>query len=132
MRKGILASLRNMRRWVIQAVALAFVLPALIGLLPEPALSAAAALDRDIMASVCGQQMPQHQDGSPLHAGHEHCVLCASHGAASSPSLADAAPAFAPAPRRAGVIAAATPRSMAPPLQALLDASPPRGPPPAV
>ena len=120
-----------MRRWLVQAVALALLLPALIGLVPQPALSAAAALDRDLMLSVCGQDMPKLPDGGQQHAGHDHCVLCGTQCASCSPSLAGATPAYAPAPRRPSVPEAAVASIMAPPLQALLVASPPRGPPAA-
>lgn len=120
-----------MRRCIVQAVMLAFVLPALIGLLPQPALSATALLERDLMLSVCGQDMPKLPDGGQQHAGHDHCVLCGTQCASCSPSLAGATPAYAPAPRRPSVPEAAVASIMAPPLQALLVASPPRGPPAA-
>lgn len=129
MRKGALAGLRKMRRWLVQAVALALLLPALIGLVPQPALSAAAALDRDLMLSVCGQAMPGQGDGGQQHRDHDHCVLCSSHGASWNPSLDTAEPAFAARPRLPGIPQAATAQAIAPPLLALLDASPPRGPP---
>ena len=35
MRRGVVTRLRGLRRWVAQAVALALLLPALIGLLPQ-------------------------------------------------------------------------------------------------
>lgn len=121
--------MRGLRRWLAQAVALVLILPALLAVLPQPALSAAAALDRDLVISVCGQDGPQ-QKGAPQHqTGHDHCVLCGSNCPGCSPSLLSAGPAFEalpepPAPPRAG-----TAQAIAPPLQALLDASPPRGPP---
>ena len=119
-----------MRRWFIQAVVFAFVLPALIGLLPNPALSASAALDRDVLSSVCGQDMPQQPDGgAPHQTSHDHCVLCGNHCPSCSPSLAATTPAFTAAPRKTDIPAAVTASALAPPLQALLDASPPRGPP---
>ena len=118
-----------MRRRLVQAVALVLVLPALLALVPQPALSAAEALDRDLMASVCGQQVPGQGDQGQQHQLHDHCVLCSSPGASSTPSLATAEPAFAARPRLAAVPQPATARTIAPPLQALLDSSPPRGPP---
>ena len=130
MRKGIVTRLRGLRRWVIQAVALAFVLPALLGLLPQPALSASAALDRDLMMSVCGQDGPAQPDGGPQHqTTHDHCVLCGTNCPSCSPSLASPAPAFAVTPRHAPIPEPAAIAAIASPLQALLDASPPRGPP---
>jgi hypothetical protein len=128
MRNGVIARLRSMRRWLVQAVVLALLLPAVIGALPQPALSAAAALDRDLATSVCGSKLPQQQGGQHDQA-HDHCVLCATHCAVASPSLASATAAFSATPRAAGVPRAETAEAMAPSLQALLDASPPRGPP---
>lgn len=118
-----------MRRWFAQAVVLAFVLPAIIGLLPQPALSAAAALDRDLLASFCGQDVPQQQGGSQHDRGHDHCVLCGNPCPSCSPSLDGASPAFTARPRPSGFPQAAAADSVARPLQALLDSSPPRGPP---
>jgi len=118
-----------MRRWFVHAVALAMLLPALVGLLPQPALSASAALDRDLLISVCGQDMPQLPDGGQHQSGHDHCLLCGNHCPSCSPSLASAGPAFTVVPRHAGRPQVAAARAIAPPLQALLDASPPRGPP---
>lgn len=119
---------RPMRRWLAHAVALALVLPVLVGLLPQPALSAASALERDLLLSVCGQDLP-HQGGGEHQSTHDHCVLCGSHGSTCSPSLASAAPAFSAAPRRSDLSEVTATAAIAPPLQALLDASPPRGPP---
>ena len=129
MRKGVLASLRNMRRWFAQAVVLALVLPALVGLLPQPALSATAALDRDLLLSVCGQNLPQPGQDGQHQSTHDHCVLCGNHCPSCSPSLASGSPAFTPVPRHSGRPEPATAEAIAAPLQALLDASPPRGPP---
>jgi hypothetical protein len=128
MRKGVLAKLRIMRRWFAQAVVLAFVLPAVIGLLPQPALSASSSLERDLLASVCGQDSPQKQGGGQ-HEGHDHCVLCGNQCPSVSPSLDSATPAFSPRPRHSAIPEASTAETIALPLQALLDSRPPRGPP---
>jgi len=128
MRGGIVTRLRALRRWFAQAVALALLLPALIGLLPQPALSAASALERDLLLSVCGQDLPQ-PGGGQHQTSHDHCVLCGNHCPGCSPSLATAAPAFTAVPRRSATPEASAADAIAPPLQALLDASPPRGPP---
>jgi hypothetical protein len=109
-------------------VALALLLPALIGLLPQPALSAASAFERDLLLSVCGEDAPQ-QGGGQHQSTHDHCVLCGSQCSGFSPSLANAEPAFTAAPRRSLEPAVTVAATLAPPLQALLDASPPRGPP---
>lgn len=128
MHGGIVTRLRGLRRWVAQAVALALLLPALIGLLPQPALSAASAFERDLLLSVCGEGAPQ-QGGGQHQSTHDHCVLCSGHCSGVSPNLANVAPAFTAAPRRADEPAMTVAATLAPPLQALLDASPPRGPP---
>lgn len=128
MRGGLVTRLRGLRRWVAQAVALALLLPALIGLLPQPALSAASAFERDLLLSFCGENGPQ-QGGGQHQSTHDHCVLCGSHCSSLSPSLANAEPAFTAAPRRSDEPAVTVAATLAPPLQALLDASPPRGPP---
>lgn len=117
-----------MRRWFAHAVVLALVLPVLIGLLPQPALSAASALERDLLLSVCGEDLPQQGSGGH-QSTHDHCVLCGNHCPSCSPSLASAAPAYLSVPRRADRPRAAAATDIPPPLQALLDASPPRGPP---
>jgi hypothetical protein len=129
MRKGLLARLRNMRRWFIHAVVLTLMLPGLFGLLPQPALSASAALARDLQASVCGRDLPQQQGGGQHDQAHEHCMLCSSHCASCSPSLDSQTPAFAAAPRRSALASIEAAHLRPLPLQALLDASPPRGPP---
>ncbi len=129
MRKGVLAKLRIMRRWFAQAVVLAFVLPAIVGALPQAALSASASLDRDLLASFCGQDLPQKQGGGQHDLGHDHCVLCGNHCPSCSPSLNAASPAFTPRPCHSGIPQTATAESIARPRQALLDSSPPRGPP---
>ena len=126
---GLLAWLRNTRRWFIQTVALAFVLPVLIGLLPQPALSASAALERDVLASVCGQSVPQQQGGGQHDQAHDHCVLCSNHCPSCSPSFGSPTAAFAAAPRQSSEAQVEAARLLPGPLQALLDASPPRGPP---
>ena len=128
MRGGLVTRLRGLRRWVAQAVALALLLPALIGLLPQPALSAASTFERDLLLSVCGENEPQ-QSGGHHQSSHDHCVLCGSNCSSLSPSLANAEPAFTAAPRRSDEPTVTVAATLAPPLQARLDASPPRGPP---
>ena len=132
MRTGLLGTLRTLRRWFAHAVMLAFVLPAMVGLLPQPALSASATLDRDLMTSVCGQSLPGKAGGGEQHqAMHDHCVLCGNHCPSCSPALNASAPAFAALPHRRSLPQQPADRSFASPLQALLDAHPPRGPPAA-
>ncbi len=118
-----------MRRWLARTVILAFMLPALVGLLPQPAVSAAVALERDILTSVCGQSGSSQPDQDRHGASHEHCVLCGNPCPSCAPSLAAATPAFTARPRLSAAPCAATADAAAAPLQALLDDSPPRGPP---
>lgn len=129
MRFRALAGLRTARRWLGSAVVLALVLPVLIALLPQPALSASAALDRDILLSVCGPNGPEQGSGAPHSSAHDHCILCSSGCPVCSPALSTASAAFAAAPRLAARPALPQAPSLAPPLLALLHASPPRGPP---
>lgn len=132
MRRGILPGLRKQRRWLAHAVAVFLVLPALIGLLPQAALSATAALERDAMASICGQDRPQPVDhDGQQHAGHDHCVVCATACAGLGPGLAAVSPAFATRPGRTGVLGALQAGETGSPLQASVAWRPPRGPPAA-
>lgn len=129
MRRGLIAELRALRRWIAQAVAVVLILPALLTLLPQPALSAAAALEQDLLSAVCGQD-GSRQGGAPQHqTSHDHCVLCSSNCPSCSPGLLTAAPAFAALPPPPARPQDGTAQAIAPPLRALLDASPPRGPP---
>lgn len=118
-----------MRRWLVRAVALSLLLPALAGLLPQPAVSASAALDRDLLVSVCGQDRPPQQGGVPHDQAHDRCVLCGQHCTGCRPNLASPTPAFVAAPRQAAMALLAATRRLAVPLRARLAGSPPRGPP---
>jgi hypothetical protein len=128
MRGGILSVLRQGRGWIIHAVVLALVLPVLSGLLPAPALSATAALDRDIAVSLCATANGEAPDGQQQHpARHDACVLCALGGALSGPAPGDAA--VVAIARMAGKVL--HPRQASTGLQPshFLTGSPPRGPP---
>lgn len=130
MRRRVTGSLGTARRWLVHAVALVLVLPVLLSALPQPALSVAAALERDVMLSLCAGDGPQQGDHDGTHAnGHDHCVLCGAACAATGPSLANATPAFSGPPRRSGAPSEEATGTLARPLEARLDASPPRGPP---
>ena len=123
--------MRFLCRGLAAAMALAMILPVLMTLLPQPALSAAAALDRDLMHALCDPSGgPHDEDGPQKQADHGNCILCGNSCPACSPTLTPAGAAFATRP---ALTVPATPRehvALAPPLQALIDASPPRGPPP--
>jgi hypothetical protein len=106
-------------------VLLAILVPVLLGLLPQPVSS----FERDLAVSVCGTQT---QPGAPGHqsGGHDHCILCSAGCTHSGPALAGPVPAFAPAAPEPCAFARITAQAGIPlPLRALLDASPPRGPP---
>lgn len=62
------------RRGIISWMIAALLLPVLLGLLPQPAVSAETALDRAIAESLCGgtgpvRQQDRHGDE------HQHCIL---------------------------------------------------------
>jgi hypothetical protein len=122
--------LRALRRGVAAAMAVALVLPALLTLLPQPALSAAVALDRDLLHSLCDPSGAPHDDGEPPnHADHGNCILCGTSCPAGGPSLTPAGPAFTALPAPPGISKPRKAVAVPPPLRALIDASPPRGPP---
>lgn len=130
MRTGWLAVIARQRRVVVHLIALALLIPMLAGVLPQPVLSAAAALDRDVAMSTCTRPdtVPA---GDQHHAAslHDCCILCAVSSAASGPPLSDFVAAFVPAPRVAGFKPVAARREIIAWRDILPDGSPPRGPP---
>jgi hypothetical protein len=131
MHRGCLGFLRIRRRVTIHAVVLALVLPLVLGLLPQLAMAADNSLDRDVAASICGPSNPGGPaDGTIHHSGHGDCILCASC-AATGVVPAGSTAAFGAEPRRVEAVPAVPPAGLPQPLRALLDASPPRGPPAA-
>lgn len=130
MARGSLSAFRMHRRGIVQAVLFALLLPLLLGLAPQPSLSASAALERDLALSICSSSSADHPVGQEQHGGaHQHCILCASCAAAHAPLLAGGAAAFAPKPLAEGARPVPPQAGLAFPLRALLDARPPRGPP---
>jgi hypothetical protein len=130
MLKGWLSGFGRHRRWIVQAVMLSLVLPVLIGLLPQPALSAAAALERDLALSLCnpyGGDDPAESGHRP--AAHDTCILCTACAAVTGPALANATPGLDVRPRLAHPMRRAVPAFLPPAAAFLLDGSPPRGPP---
>jgi hypothetical protein len=118
------------RHGIVATVILALLLPVFVSLLPQPALSASAALDRDIALSLCNPSGEPQKQGIPHHKpGHDHCILCAVSGPSCSPGLAAAGPAFANRPLTAAVPLPLQALAPSLPLRALLESSPPRGPP---
>ncbi|MFM8745602.1 MAG: hypothetical protein ACKOED_02900 [Aestuariivirga sp.] len=111
-------------------MAVALLLPALFVMLPQPALSAAAALDRDLAYGLCGPSGGPNDDSVPRnHAGHGDCILCVTSCPACGPNLAPAEPAFTAWPVHPGIPGPREIAAIALPLRALIDARPPRGPP---
>jgi len=56
-----------MRRWFVQAVALAVVLPALFGVLPQPVLERNHALDDDVRLAARAVDRADHDDRPVVH-----------------------------------------------------------------
>jgi hypothetical protein len=79
MMKGLMTVLRRQQRAVSRVVVLAFLLPLLLGLLPQRALSAEEALLRDLATSLCPEDVAGlpigHQPGDQSDR-HGQCVLC--------------------------------------------------------
>lgn len=122
--------MRENRGGIVRAVVAAFLLPLLLNILPALPVSAAAALERDTVLSVCGRDMQQSLPGGESHAGHDHCIMAGSACAACAPSALASASAFAAAPLNLQRVPALS-RVLLPPrhAEALLKGSPPRGPP---
>lgn len=122
--------LRLVRHWVARSLVAALLFPLLLGLLPQPALSAAAALERDLAWSICdpGAGVPgEHRERDQRH--DAQCILCATGCPVGAPALA-AAQTSAPLHRAAAQSSVLQPssdrRSI---LRVLRDGNPTRGPP---
>jgi hypothetical protein len=130
MHRGWLCRLRQNRRWIFHAVAIALVLPVLLGLLPNPASSAASALERDIALSVCGSYGNGGPAGPQQHPAHpDACILCSICAAATAPAPGDAGAAVDALNRTPAVSSLPRATHSRPALSWLLFGSPPRGPP---
>lgn len=128
MARGPFTRLRQKRRGIISWMIAALLLPVLIELVPQPALSAEAALNRAIAESLCGTNAPVPRQG-PHDDQHQHCILChagAAHGILALPAGGASA---APHPQRFGLSLRALEASPRPRLTARRDGSPPTGPP---
>jgi hypothetical protein len=111
MKRGVIGKLRVERRSLSLAVVMALVLPLLLALLPVPALSADARLERDLAASFCLSPGGTGEPGD--HAVHQQCCILCPAGASASLTLPDAVHAV-PAPQSSccetlGVAAAGVP-----------------------
>lgn len=97
MAKSVLERLRQQRRSIIHWVIAALVLPVLLGLLPQPALSEAAALERDLASFTCSLDpagAADRENGS-RHSQHDQCILCASGCPVCAPVLLGGVPSAA-------------------------------------
>ncbi len=125
-----LKSLRRNRSVIIAWVAMSLMMPLVLGLLPQPALSAIQSLDRDIVQSMCAQLDGQQQDGGQHHqATHDCCMLCSTSCSVCGPSLAKAVIAYDAIPAYRQTTFFDDVGDLPPPRLVLLDGSPPRGPP---
>lgn len=131
MHRGWLSRLRFTRHVTAQLVAVAMLLPALLSLLPQPALSAAAQLEQDLARALCSESgtHPAAPQDHARHEGSASCILCAACASAGGPGLSGAAGGVSLAPPDLGMglrLAAQLPRQHLP---APSGGSPPRGPP---
>ena len=131
MYRGWISRLKRIRHVTAQVVAVAMVLPALLSLLPQPALSAAALLEQDLARAICSETGPHSSapQGQPGHERSTSCILCGvcasagGGGLSSGPeSVSDASPVLG-----SGVRITAQLRLQH--LPAPSGGSPPRGPP---
>ena len=130
MRTGWLQSLRAHRHGIVRWMVAAMVLPLVMALMPAPAISASAALDRDLGLSVCSSSGSGYPaNGNLPGADHQHCIVC-TVGCSVHASGLDAQQASVPAPAAGHVSAIpAETGTGVPHLRAMLRGSPPRGPP---
>lgn len=91
MRTGAIHFSAGSRGRVALALILALFLPLLLGIIPQPALSAEAQLDWDIAASLCEPQ-GEGQGSRDQHAGHEQCCILCPAGASAAVTLKEFPP----------------------------------------
>lgn len=107
-----------------------FLFPLLLGLLPQPALSASATFERDLAWSICdpGTGVPgEHREHDQRH--DAQCILCATGYPASAPALAADQTAIPPQRAAAQSSAPNVRPDLRTVLRVLRDGSPTRGPP---
>ena len=79
---------KNLRRTLVLAVVLALCAPALVTLLPTPALSAEQQLIADLGQSICSHSSSDEKNHGTPATGHECCVLCiTTHHVFVSPNI---------------------------------------------
>jgi len=130
MRSGILQGLGLNRQWLARCLAAVLLLPLLLGLIPQTAISAEAALERDLAWSVC-----EHDAGTPTDGkGHEQkhdtqCILCVAGCPICAPALTADLPATSQFPSDLSGAAPPPEGKTLTTLRVLRDGSPTRGPP---
>ena len=118
--------LKNLRRTLVLAVVLALCAPALVSLLPTPALSAEQQLIVDLGQNICSHSSSDQKNHGTPATGHECCVLCVtSHHIMAAPSIETADQLQAITYQLDSVF----PASMQPNAPPDLRATAPRGPP---
>jgi hypothetical protein len=131
MARGLFISLNRKRRGIVSWMIAALILPVLIGLVPQPALSAAQALDRAIADSLCGTQAPASQQDR--HQDHiQHCILCSSGTLCCTMALPAGGAAAAPHPDHSGRPLLSEGSTLPSAFALHRDGSPPTGPPSSV
>ena len=122
--------LRQARHWLARTMVFALLLPQLLGLLPQPSLSAAAALERDLAWSVCDPAGGGPGERNEHNQQHDaQCILCTTGCQHCSPVLADEQP-FVPISRQLAGLSARLPVTDSLIVPGVLrDGSPTRGPP---
>lgn len=134
MYRGWLSRLRHTRHVTARLMAMALLLPALLSLLPQPALSAAALLEQDLARAICSPAAKHFSSaplGPPSHEGSASCILCGLCANAGSGGLSPAPAGIAVAPPVAGTGQALTAQLQLQHFPAPSGGSPPRGPPSA-
>jgi hypothetical protein len=115
---------------LVRLAVLSFVLPLLLGLMPNPGTSAASALERDIALSICGSYGNGGPAGPQQHPAHpDACVLCSICAAAAGSAPVDAGAALIALNRSSVVESLPRATQLRPASSWLLFGSPPRGPP---
>ena len=131
MHRGWLSRLRCARHVTARVLAVALLLPALLSLLPQTALSAAAQLEQDLARAICSTSgkhasAPMGQTG---HEGKTSCALCGTCASAGSAGLSAAPDGAFHASPVLGSGMRLTAQLQRQHLPAPLGGSPPRGPP---
>lgn len=127
---GAIRNMRRQRSWLAHWLVAVLLLPLLIGILPQPALSVEASLAQDLALSVCSPFEDHQSDGERGHkpAHEQHCIVCSAGCPLCAPAL--------PVNQALSLPSTATNRTLEydsrdviPVYGVLWHGSPPRGPP---